>query len=121
MALVLTAITVTMAFGHDRIVRFVRGAARYISKVSGVVLVLAGLFIVWYWATILASGSVALGSNPLVRWVDRISAAVTGFVADRPITVALVLGLAVVAAVLVVRTAGRSTGDQQTEEPTSVG
>ena len=45
----------------------------------------------------------------------------TGFVADRPITVALVLGLAVVAAVLVVRTAGRSTGDQQTEEPTSVG
>lgn len=120
MSLVLTAITVTLALGQDRIIRAVRGAARYVSKVSGAVLVIAGAFIVWYWATILTSGSSALGSNPLVRWVDRTSSAVTGFVADRPLTVAMVLGAAVVAAVTVVRRAASSAGEQEPEESTPV-
>ncbi len=102
MSLVLTAITVTMAFGKDRLVRVVRGSARYVSRISGGTLIVAGLFILWYWTTILSSGSVALGSNPLVRWVDGTSSAITSAIAERPVAVAagllVVVGLAVVVA-----------------------
>ena len=80
MALVIAAITVGLAFGRDRIVRMVRSASRWIGPVSGAVLIAAGLFIVWYWATILVAGSVALGQNGLVRFVDQLSSTITNFV-----------------------------------------
>jgi len=80
MALVIAAITIGLAFGRDRIVRWVRSASRWIGPVSGAVLIAAGLFIVWYWATILVSGSVALGQNGLVRFVDQLSSTITTFV-----------------------------------------
>lgn len=99
MSLVITAITVTMAFGQDRIVNFVRSSARYVNKVSGVVLVGAGLFIVWYWVTVLSSGSIALADSGLVRRVDGVSSSITGFVRDQPLLVASTLFLIVGAAV----------------------
>lgn len=101
MSLMITAITVTMAFGQDRIVRLVRSSARYVDKGSGVVLVAAGLFIAWYWLTVLSSGSIALADSGLVRWIDRLSSSITGFVRERPLVVAgsliLVGGTAIVA------------------------
>lgn len=114
MSLVITAITVTLAFGQDRIIRFVRSSAQYINKVSGGVLAGAGLFIVWYWATVLSSGSTALASNGLVRGIDRLSSSITDFVSERPLIVAAVL-------VLVVATVGfalRAKGEKSREEPT---
>lgn len=101
MSLAITAVTVTLAFGQTRIVRLIRDSARYIDKISGGILVLAGAFIIWYWATVLAAGSTALGSSGAVRWIDRVSSSLTTFVADRPLLVAgglLVLVLAVIAA-----------------------
>jgi cytochrome c biogenesis protein CcdA len=97
MALVITAITVTLAFGQDRIVGLVRSSARYVNRVSGIVLTGAGLFIVWYWVTVLSSGSAALGGTG--RWVDRVSSSITGFVSDRPLVVAGVLVLVVIAVI----------------------
>lgn len=116
MSLVLVAITVTLAFGKVGLVRVVRGAARHVSRVSGVTLVVAGLFIVWYWATILAAGSPALGGNPVVRWVDATSSAITSFVAARPFGVGGVLLVLVGLAVAVVRRSplGRAEGSEET-------
>ena len=65
--------------GQDRIVRLVRSSARYVNRVSGVVLVGAGLFIVWYWVTVLSSGSIALADNGLVRWIGVLWAALGAY------------------------------------------
>src|SRR5665811_431671 len=100
MSLVVTAITVGVALGHDRLVRMMRSSAQYVTKISGAVLVVAGIFIVWYWAVVLSSGSAALGANPLVRWIDRLSSQVTSFVADRPLIVAFVLAALVLVAMI---------------------
>lgn len=112
MSLVITAITVTLAFGQDRVVRLIRSSARYVNKVSGAVLTAAGVFIVWYWVTVLSSGSTALASNGLVRGIDRLSSSITGFVRERPLVVAGVLALIVAAAVLGQRTREESAPDE---------
>ena len=96
----------TIALGQDRIVRLVRSSAEYVNRISGVVLVGAGLFIVWYWVTVLSSGSIALADSGLVRWVDGLSASITSFVRERPFVVAATLLVVVVTAVLTSRTAG---------------
>ena len=106
MSLVITAITLTMAFGQDRIVRLVRSSARYVNRISGVVLAGAGLFIVWYWVTVLSGGSIALADSGLVRWVDGLSSSITSFVRERPFAVATALVLVVGAAILSLRTTG---------------
>ena len=80
MALVIAAITVGLAFGRDRLVTFIRGASRWIGPVSGLILIAAGLFIVWYWSTILVAGPAAAGQVGLVRFVDQLSSTLTDFV-----------------------------------------
>lgn len=113
MSLVITAVTVTLAFGQERIIALIRSSARYVDKISGAVLTMAGLFIVWYWATVLSSGAVELGSNGLVRWVDRLSSSLTDFVADRPLPVAGALTIIVLGVVAMTRSAQRADAKRE--------
>lgn len=78
MALVISAITVGLALGQDRLVRWIRGASRWIPVVSGSILIASGVFVVWYWATVLSSGSVTLGEIGVVRLIDQLSASIAG-------------------------------------------
>lgn len=82
MSAVLIVLTLALSLGRTSIVRWMRSTARYINQVSGVILIVAGLFIVWYWATILASGAAQAGSNGVVRWIDVLSANLNQFVGD---------------------------------------
>ncbi len=91
MSLVLLGITVALALGKDSLVKRLRSAAKHVNRISGAVLVLAGGFIVWYWATVLGSGAGTLGDNPLVRFVDDLSASLTGLISDNPLVSVLVL------------------------------
>ena len=63
----------------------------------------AGLFIVWYWVTVLSSGSIALADSGLVRWVDTLSSSVTSFVRERPFVVAAMLVLVAMTAIFSLR------------------
>lgn len=85
MAIVVTGITVLVAGGRRALVGRIRMLGRRLDVISGAIMALAGLFIVWYWATVLGSGSEVLGSNPVVRWVDRVSARTTGLIADNAV------------------------------------
>ncbi len=78
MALVISAITVGLALGQDRMVLWIRGASRWIPVVSGSILMASGVFVVWYWATVLSSGSVTLGEIGVVRLIDQLSASIAG-------------------------------------------
>jgi cytochrome c biogenesis protein CcdA len=94
MSLVLLGITLAMALGKDSLVKRLRSASKYVNRISGAVLVLAGGFIVWYWATILLSGADALATNGPVRFIDNLSSSLTSAVGANPlVTVALLLAV----------------------------
>lgn len=88
MALVVVGLTVAVAGGHRAIIDRIRPLASRLDAISGWVMAAAGIFIIWYWATVLSAGAVTLGSNPLVRTIDQWSAAVTGLVATHTLLVA---------------------------------
>ena len=115
MSLVLLGITLAMALGRDSLVKRLRSASKYVNRISGVVLVLAGGFIVWYWATILLSGADALATNGPVRFVDSLSSTLTSAVAGNPlVTVALLL--AVVGGSAAIALLRRPQGSDETEQ-----
>ncbi len=115
MSLAVTAITVGLSFGNDRLVRLMRSSSRYVTRVSGLVLTAAGLFIVWYWAVVLSSGSSALGANSIVRWIDRLSSRITSIVADRPTLVSVALIVVVVTVYLAARHMSDRVGSGETD------
>jgi cytochrome c-type biogenesis protein len=79
MATAVTGVTFVVAGGKKGLMTRIRRLARHLDTISGVVMTAAGAFIVWYWATVLSGGGIALGATGLVRWIDRTSATVTGF------------------------------------------
>jgi len=97
MSLVVIVLTLALAVGRDRVLRTIRPVAAHLGIISGWVLILAGVFIVWYWATVLSSGGTNLGSNPVVRLVDRLTAGAAGLVGADPLPIAAaVIGLGLV-------------------------
>ncbi len=103
MSLMLLGVTILLAIGKDGLIRRLRSASKAVSTISGVILIGAGLFIVWYWVSILASGAESLGGSGPAAWAERTSALLTGFVADRPLLVAVVLLLLVGTGIYVAR------------------
>ncbi len=91
MSFVLLAVTVAMALGKVTLVKRMRAASQHVNRISGVVLILAGGFIVWYWSTVLLSGADALGTNRPIRFIDDLSSSMTSIVANNPLITALVL------------------------------
>ncbi|CAN5841049.1 hypothetical protein BH18ACT6_BH18ACT6_17060 [soil metagenome] len=97
MSLAVLALTVSLAIGKEGVVAKIRPLARRLDLISGWVLIAAGGFVVWYWATVLGSGSTALSTVGLVRWIDRITATVAQLVADRPLRIAIAVVLLLLA------------------------
>jgi len=91
MSLVVITLTLALAVGRDRVLRAIRPVAAHLGTISGLVLILAGAFIVWYWATVLASGAEALGVNPVVRVIDQLTAGAAGLVSANPLLAAIAL------------------------------
>jgi cytochrome c-type biogenesis protein len=96
MSLVVIVLTLALAAGRDRLLIAIRPISARLGTISGWIMIIAGAFIVWYWATVLMAGAVDLGSNPVVRLVDALTARVAGFVSSRPLFTAfgvMILGL----------------------------
>lgn len=49
MALVVTALTVTLAVAETGLLRFLRAGTRYLETISAVVVLLSGIYLSWYW------------------------------------------------------------------------
>ena len=102
MGLVLTALTVALALARQSLVRRLRNSLRYVHRISGGLLVAAGLFLVYWgwWERQVLSGNFDAGGpaetlqrwqNNLANWISNIGAARIGLV------LAAFIGLAVVA------------------------
>lgn len=95
MATAVTGITFLVAGGNRTLITRLRRFSRHLDTISGVVMTAAGAFIVWYWATVLSGEGIGLGGTGLVRWIDRTSATVTGFLGRHAGIVAVaVVGIA---------------------------
>lgn len=111
MATVLLGVTIVLAFGKQQLVNRLRASARFINRASGVVLILAGAWIVWFWGTALRSGASALGGAAGFEFVENLSQTVLNFVSDNTLPVAIAFTLLIAAAVILVAR-GSGSGDE---------
>lgn len=99
MAAVVMLLTVGLALGKDRVVHRLRKASAVFDKVSGLVLVVAGAFIVFYWTLVLSSGENALSNNGLTAWVEGLQSDLTDLIGRIPLWLWIpILGLPVAVA-----------------------
>lgn len=99
MAAVVMVLTVGLALGKDKVVHRLRRASHIFDRVSGVVLVIAGAFIVFYWTLVLSSGENALSNNALTVWVEGLQADLTDLIGKLPLWLWVpLLGVPIVAA-----------------------
>jgi cytochrome c-type biogenesis protein len=102
MAIVLMTLSLTAALLRNGIARFLRRLLPYMESVAGALLVVAGAYLVYYWARIEFGPSETLADDPLVGLVTRFTAelqnAAEGDAALVLLTAALVVGLAATAA-----------------------
>jgi len=113
MVLVVLVLTVAVAAGRARLIGSVRGIGRRLDRASGVVQLLAGGFIVWYWATVLSAGPVAAASNGLARWLERTSARLAGAAVGHVLVVAAIGFTVMALAVLGSRAAHRGAASDR--------
>ncbi len=105
MAVVLLAVTIAIAVGKQTLIARLRGSARYISRVSGVVLIAAGRWIVWFWTVSLRSGAQALGDNGSFRFIENPSQTAQNAIASAPLLWgSAFVGIVVVAVIVVFAT-----------------
>ena len=105
MGLLLTTLTVTLALARGGLLRGLRSALRWIDTVAGVLLVLAGLYLVYYWWYDLVSdtGARDVAGGGLSSWFQQRADDIAIWLNDRGAGfLALVLGAVVVAAVAAV-------------------
>jgi len=107
MSLVLIGITIALAFGKQGLVGWLRNGARYIGRISGGLLVAAGIYIVWFWGTSLAAGAAALNNAGPFRFVEDLSQRVQNIVASNPLVVAAVLVAVIASGIVAAIVAGR--------------
>lgn len=108
MAVVLMAVTIAIAVGKQTLIARLRGSARYISRVSGVILIAAGGYIVWFWTVSLRSGAQALGDNASFQFIESLSQTAQNAIASAPLLWGLgfvaIVGVAVTVVVVTQRT-----------------
>ena len=107
MSLVLMGITIAMAFGKEGLVRWLRSGSRYIGRISGGLLVAAGVYIVWFWGTSLTSGAGALNDSGPFRFFEDLSQRAQNIVATNPLLVAGVLVAVIASGIVAATIAGR--------------
>jgi cytochrome c-type biogenesis protein len=96
-ALVLTALTVSLALAQGWFLRGLRKAMQFVDRASAVLMILAGIYLAWYGYTeIRGTGSSVTGKTQ--GWAGRL----TTWAQDQGTRLPLLLGIVIVAAALVV-------------------
>lgn len=97
MSLVLIALTLSIAFAKDAIIERLHGARRWVGRASGVLLLVAGAYIVYYWTLVLSTKPGTNRASGPAETVGQFSGKLSTWLGKHPLTV----GLALTAVVLV--------------------
>lgn len=117
MSLVVIVLTLVVSAGRDQLLGSLRSVSSRLNMISGWIMIVAGGFIVWYWATVLATDATDLGANPAVRFIERLTAQVAGVVAGNLVVSALVVVLVGLVTWLVVRGGAGSADPEPDHRP----
>ncbi|MGI9625122.1 MAG: cytochrome c biogenesis CcdA family protein [Acidimicrobiales bacterium] len=98
MSVLLMALTLAVAFAKQGLVSRLRSSLAYVHRVSAVFLVVAGLYITWFWADDLRSDAGDQGAAAGV--VEGWSASLTNWIGSHSGTIGLVLGAVILLAAL---------------------
>lgn len=82
MSVLLIVLTLAVAVGRHTLVGRVRASARWLTGVSGVVAVLAGVLLVWFWVVNLAAGNGAGAQTGVFPLLEQLSSALSNRLAD---------------------------------------
>jgi len=115
MSLVLVALTVALALGKKTLVSRLRGSVQYVGRVSGVILVVAGAYIIWFWTTNIVSGAGALGNAGAFQFVESLSQWALNSVASAPLRWGIGLAVVVVIGGVGLALAGRRDHSEHEE------
>ncbi len=122
MSMFLVVLTLALSVGKDGLARKLKRILPYVSRVSGAVLLVVGVYITWFWISNL--------NNPLaaqtgtVQFVERIQTWVADQLGSRPALWAAVFGFVVIAAVgyaIWTRSRRRSTASLHLASPSTRG
>jgi len=100
-AIVLMALSVLVALAREGVARAVRPALPYTSRIAGALLVVAGGYLVYYWARIRFGDTATVADDPIVSFGVRFSGRVRNFAAGQGATVVAAAGVVVLIAVLI--------------------
>jgi cytochrome c-type biogenesis protein len=107
MSVVLLIVTVAVAVAEHSLVARIRGLARYVNRGAGALLVVAGGYIVYYWAFNLSTEpGQTTGAGP-ARFVEGISADATAFIQDLGWTTIGAISVVVIGGAALISAAGR--------------
>ena len=96
MALVVTGLTVTLAFANTALLRVLRRGMAWFEQVAGILLILTGMYLCWYWFSSLTDGT----GGTVVAKADDWQSKLSTFVLDHQSGVVIV-GCVVIAAAIV--------------------
>jgi cytochrome c-type biogenesis protein len=99
-AVVLMALSVLVALAREGVARTVRPALPYMSRIAGLLLVIAGGYLVYYWARLRFGNTATVADDPIVSFAIRFSADVRVFAAGRGSTLVAAAGVVVLIALL---------------------
>ena len=109
MALLVTALTVTLAFANVGLLRVLRSGMQYVETISGAFVALSGAYLLWYFWIV----DIREDGDPITDAVLRYQTSVQNFLNDHWRQVAMVL-LVIVVVGVVVSTIGRRRADAPT-------
>ena len=96
MALVVTGLTVTLAFANTAVLRVLRRGMAWVEQAAGVLLVLTGIYLCWYWYSNIADQTGGAVVAKAEGWQSQLS----NFVQEHQSMIVLVGSLIIVAAVV---------------------
>jgi cytochrome c biogenesis protein CcdA/thiol-disulfide isomerase/thioredoxin len=93
MSMMLMTITLVIALGKQTIVNRLRASIRYVNRIAGGILVLAGSYIVWFWGTTLTAGPGALNDSTPFRFFETLSQRATEIFGENALLWAAAFGV----------------------------
>ncbi len=108
MALVVTGLTVTLAFANTALLKVLRRGMAWFEQFAGVLLILTGMYLCWYWYSFITDATEGAVLAKATSWNDKLA----NFVQDHQTPVVWIGVIVILAAVVAAFTTQRS-------EPTS--
>ena len=108
MALIVTGLTVTLAFANTALLKVLRRGMAWFEQFAGVLLILTGMYLCWYWYSFITDATEGPVLAKATSWNDRLA----NFVQDHQTPIVWIGVIVIVAAVVTALT-------MQRNEPTS--